>query len=217
MNAAASTGLIGPNSIIQTVAALEEIYGPLRGRAIRRSGKPLGWLDRLPDSMVNERQFHALVETIVGQVGAEEAGRVLHRSGQLTAGYLLSHRIPRPMQALLRVLPRRLGLKILLSAIRRHAWTFAGSGSFDYALGDRSLITLSSPVLGSDPAVAGAVCHYYRSCIAELLKTLVDLRIVLVDLACQARRDQHCRYQIVVRERAELPAGSDVSQPEEQA
>ena len=48
-----------------------------------------------------------------------------------TGDYLLAHRIPKPVQALLKRLPAPLAARVLLAAITRHAWTFAGSGRFE--------------------------------------------------------------------------------------
>jgi hypothetical protein len=69
---------------------------------------------------------------------AEVAAEVARSAGRRTADYLLAHRIPKPVQALLKALPARLAARVLLSAIARHAWTFAGSGVFSASTGARA-------------------------------------------------------------------------------
>ena len=49
-------------------------------------------------------------------------------AGRRTAEYVIANRIPRLAALLIGFLPRPFGRRLLLSAIRRNSWTFAGSG-----------------------------------------------------------------------------------------
>jgi divinyl protochlorophyllide a 8-vinyl-reductase len=57
-------------------------------------------------------------------LGPAMAAEVARDAGLRTADYLLANRIPKPVQVLLKHLPAPLAARVLLSAIRRHAWTF---------------------------------------------------------------------------------------------
>lgn len=57
-----------------------------------------------------------------------QAESLMTLAGAATADYILAHRIPGPVKALIRALPAPLGARFLTAAIARHAWTFAGSG-----------------------------------------------------------------------------------------
>jgi divinyl protochlorophyllide a 8-vinyl-reductase len=67
--------------------------------------------------MIDEREAHTLVRGLIDRVGVEEAMPVLRDAGHRTGDYLLAHRIPAPAQWVIRHLPRRLGLRLLLGAL----------------------------------------------------------------------------------------------------
>jgi len=190
-------GKIGPNAIIQTVAAMQESYGPRQSRTILHCGGLATLPDNLPTAMVDEQEFRALAQMLIRQVGVDSARQLLKRSGQLTAGYLLKHRIPRPVQLLLRALPRRQRLRRLLQAIEKHVWTFAGSGKISFNAEGLPWISIATPALCDTPETAAAVCSFYQGTFEQLLRTLVDRRVALWETECQARGDAACLYLIV--------------------
>lgn len=188
---------IGPNAIIQTVAALEEERGPQETRRfLRRIGRG-DLAEQLPTRMVDELAFISLISAVRADLGLAAAGRILARAGERTADYLLANRIPAPARALLPLLPRRLGLSILLKAISGHAWTFAGSGRFHYVV-DSKGATLS---LGSCPECRGMaatepLCNYYASCFQALLRPLIDRRLTVREVACVAQGAEACVFEV---------------------
>lgn len=188
---------IGPNALIQTVGALEEERGPQETRRfLRRIGRG-DLAEQLPTKMVDELAFISLIGAIRADMGLEAAGRVLARSGERTAAYLLANRIPAPARAVLPLLPRRLGLSLLLRAIAGHAWTFAGGGRFSYSV-DRAGATLR---LGSCPecrgmAAAEPLCRYYESCFQALLRPLIDRRLVVREVACIGQGGGACVFEV---------------------
>lgn len=159
---------IGPNALIQTVAALQE--GDTAARVLERAGR-LDLLDHEPEHMVDEREFATLVRAMVDEVGVVQSRNYLYRSGELTAAYLLKHRIPVPFQHLLRVtlIPRRAALWLLLFAISKHAWTFVGSGTFTYTVGQPSELMVESAIHPTD-----AASGFYGGTFAFLIHTLID-------------------------------------------
>ncbi|HMQ34967.1 MAG TPA: bacteriochlorophyll 4-vinyl reductase [Chloroflexaceae bacterium] len=188
---------IGPNALIQTVAALEEERGPQETRRfLRRIGRG-DLAERPPTHMVDELAFISLIGAIRADVGVAAAGRILARSGERTAAYVLANRIPAPARAVLPLLPRRLGLRLLLGAIGGHAWTFAGGGRFSYAV-ERGGATLR---LGSCPECRGMaatepICRYYEGCFQGLLRPLIDGRIVVREVACAAQGGDACVFEV---------------------
>jgi divinyl protochlorophyllide a 8-vinyl-reductase len=193
--ALASAGRIGPNALIQTVAALRERHGQEADALLAAAG--FGRLLREePRAMVAEEQFHDLALALGARLGAAEAGEVLGRAGELTAGYLLRHRIPSPARLLLGALPPRAALRLLLPAVARNAWTFGESGSFGYGLGGEPYIRVSNAVLCRTPAVAALVCRFYHGTFAGLMRALVSPEAALRETACQARGEAACVYAI---------------------
>jgi len=122
-----SGALIGPNAVLQTVAAMEARLGRAETRAILDDAQ----IDALPsgDHMIPEahalrlHRWLALHEPLGSFTIAEDAGA-------RTADYIIANRIPRPAVWLLRHLPASAAAPLLMAAIRKHAWTFIGAGQF---------------------------------------------------------------------------------------
>lgn len=124
---AQSRALIGPNAVLQAVAVMEERLGHAETAAILADAQ----IGRLPsgDHMIPEvealrlHRWLALHDPMGAFVIAEEAGA-------RTADYIIANRIPRAACWLLRHLPANLAAPLLMAAIRKHAWTFIGAGTF---------------------------------------------------------------------------------------
>lgn len=188
---------IGPNAIIQTVGALEEAYSPAEvRRLLERIGRD-DLAEQLPTQMVDEQEFVDLIHGLRAEVGLAAAGRVLARSGERTAAYVLARRIPTPARLLLPLLPRRLGLRILLRAISGHAWTFAGAGRFGYSVDSRgAVISLADSPECREIGAPEPLCHYYTSCFQALLRPLIDRRITVREVACRAHGADECVFEL---------------------
>ncbi len=184
---------IGPNSIIQTVGALRVSCGEAEADdLLTRSGE--GHLvDHLPEEMVNESEFHRLVQVLVAELGPEQTAQVLHESGERTADYLLAHRIPRFFQRLVKVLPRRAGLALLLWAVSFNAWTFVGSGQFRFAVGRELVIRVHV----SHPSVL-PVAHFYGGTFTRLVHILIDPQATVRTAADQTAHGIDCTYTLLL-------------------
>lgn len=182
---------IGPNSLTQTVRALRETYDEVQVASILRQCGLEYLLHQTVTEMVDETLFAGLVMALADQLGPEQARQVLQRSGQLTAGYLLQHRIPRPFQWLLKLLPHRPALKLLLTAISRHAWTFVGSGNFRYDVGQTSQLTVTTHIRPAE-----AVCGFYGGTFAHLIRVLIDGRVQMETVALWLDEQSYCVYSI---------------------
>jgi divinyl protochlorophyllide a 8-vinyl-reductase len=187
---------IGPNAILQVVAAMEAHGGESEAATLLLDATGRA-LDDLPHEMVDEREVQLLMRELVTRYGRDEAQVVMHDAGVRTADYLLANRIPRPVQRLIRALPRRLGLRVLLLAIGRHAWTFAGSGQFevDWSTPWPELVfddcTLCRLIRESD-----TVCAYYSGTFERLFRVLIAPGAAVREIACTAMGAPSCRFRL---------------------
>jgi divinyl protochlorophyllide a 8-vinyl-reductase len=191
---------MGPNAIIQTFAALGESFGSARIQTLT-SGTPLArYVATPPTALIDEREFHTLARHLYAQLGPETTAKILGRAGTLTAEYVLANRIPPFVRQVLRRLPTRLALRLLLPAIARFSWTFAGSGAFRFDVGQSPWLSIASPLLQADHSLATVVCPYYRAAFDRMLSTLIGPRIALHETDCLAHHAAACVHQIELRE-----------------
>ncbi len=194
----AEVARIGPNSIIQTVAALREQYGAEMVAAwLRRTGRG-HLLETMPDHMLAESEFGAMINDVREWLGMEAAMRALDRSGELTAAYVATNRVPAPIRLLLPRLPVGLALRLFLPAIAKHAWTFAGSGQFGYSLRPQWQLTLANSVEARGVRSAEPVCSYYRAAFEGLLRRVVSDRIRVREVTCRATGAPRCTFAVTL-------------------
>ncbi|MEJ1159109.1 bacteriochlorophyll 4-vinyl reductase [Prosthecomicrobium sp. N25] len=194
--APAAPGLVGPNAITRMDEALAALRGPiLRDRVFAAAG--LSHLVRTPPTaMVDEGDVAGLHRALRAVLGPAEGQRISAEAGQLTGDYLLAHRIPRPARALLRALPRPLAARLLVRAIARHAWTFAGSGSFSFRFAPSLELTIAgSPVcrLVDDGEMA---CAYSAATFERVFGAILGPRVQVTETACAAAGDPDCRFLV---------------------
>lgn len=184
---------IGPNSVLQTLAAIEALEGAESAETIRRRAD-------LPDeewtSLVPEAFFVRLLAALHDELGEARAERILAESGERTAAYVASHRIPAAVRALFRVLPSRLALPLLLKAFAKHAWTFAGAGEMAIEGGYPGAITLRRAPTCRD-GHGHARGAYYRAAFEGLLR-LADPRVRVRETHCEATGADRCRFTIAI-------------------
>jgi adenylosuccinate lyase len=126
--------------------------------------------------MVDETEVHAAAPACCAELGPALAAEVARHAGQRTADYLLAHRIPKPVQALLKVLPAPLAARVLLSAIRRHAWTFAGSGTVHMPVAGRPATDHPHNPLCRACQSDAPACDFYAATFERLFRVLVHPR-----------------------------------------
>jgi len=164
---AAADARIGPNAIVQLVAVLDrEVGRRTRDRVMRLAGQkvPPPEAGMWPEAAA--RAVHLAVYRDL-PVRAED---LMAKAGTATADYLLAHRIPAVARLLMRRLPARLGARLLTAAIARHAWTFAGSGSFRVAARAPLTFELADNPLAPE---GGQPCHWHAAVLVRLFRALV--------------------------------------------
>jgi divinyl protochlorophyllide a 8-vinyl-reductase len=188
----AAAGRIGPNAALQLLAAVAAREG--EGAALRllaEAGvpdpRPVGDPGMLPVTAVV-----ALHRALLRLVGTEPARALAAEAGRRTAAYLLTHRIPRPFQLVLRVLPRAAAGRLLLGAIARHAWTFTGGGGFTVEPGPPRRLRIAPCPLCPDAGSEGLGCVYYAATFEALLRRLADPSTRVAPAACGAAGARVC-------------------------
>jgi divinyl protochlorophyllide a 8-vinyl-reductase len=189
----ADAARIGPNAIHQLVAVLD-----LReGRAVRdRLCAAAGIVPPPPDAGMWPEVQAAALHRAVRDALPERAPLLLEAAGTATADYILAHRIPRPAQWLLRLLPRGPAARILGRAIAAHAWTFAGSGTFRIGAGTPLAFEIrDNPLIAGEQAEA-PLCAWHAAVFRRLFARLVWPGVAVQETACAARGDACCRFEL---------------------
>lgn len=188
--AAHPEGLIGPNSVIQLVEALAEREGEAAvDRLFDRAGLA-AWRTRPLDAMIPEAVPAALFAALFQAYPMDAAQAIAADAGRRTADYVMAHRIPGPVKTLLRLLPGPPSARLLLSAIQRNAWTFAGSGVCTSRYGRPSVIEIA----GNPLAMPGCVWH--AAVFTRLFRSLAARKAAVRHPACSLAGDSACRFEI---------------------
>ncbi|NER80241.1 MAG: bacteriochlorophyll 4-vinyl reductase [Leptolyngbya sp. SIO1D8] len=187
---------IGPNAILQLVPVLDGAIGTdVRAELLEAAG-----IAELPDGthMIDEAPVARLHQTLRHRM-PELAPSLSAAAGSNTGDYILANRIPRPAQRLLEMLPAWLGARLLASAIARHAWTFAGSGTFR-VVSQRPLVfeIADNPVVRGERS-ASPVCAWHAAVFERLYRELIDDRYRVQEVACGAAGAEACRFELVRR------------------
>ena len=200
MNADAAR--IGPNAVSRVIDALRADGGEEMAHDVLKSVGLERYLRAPPEQMVAETEVARLHQALRRDLAPAQARRIAWLAGSATGDYLLAHRIPKPVQALLRGLPAPLACRALLAAIRRHAWTFAGSGTFVAVAGRPTRLAITgNPLCHDEPrsdAPHGDAPHggYYAATFERLFRVLVHPRSTVIEVACEARGEDACRFEI---------------------
>jgi divinyl protochlorophyllide a 8-vinyl-reductase len=191
-----TAGRIGPNAIIRVAEALQHQLGRSLTAELFAAAGLAAYLDTPPTSMVDEAEARRLHGLLRSELGDRLAAEVSREAGVATANYLLAHRIPKPVQALLKWLPAPLACRVLLAAITRHAWTFAGSGRFEAVAGQPTLLTIRGNPLCQGQRSDHPVCDYYAATFERLFRVLVHRNTRVAEISCEARGDDACRFEL---------------------
>lgn len=193
---------IGPNAILRIAEALRASRwaGDSDGETLCRRVFARAALEhRLrvpPEDMVPQREVQRLHAALRAELGPARSAAVSAQAGRRTAAYLLAHRIPQPVQRLLKLLPAGWAARLLLRAIRRHAWTFAGSGEFSARAGHPMVLTLRHNPLCEGLRSEAPACSYYAATFEALFQALVHPQARVQETACEAMGANACRFEL---------------------
>ncbi|OYV34922.1 MAG: bacteriochlorophyll 4-vinyl reductase, partial [Rhodospirillales bacterium 20-64-7] len=100
------------------------------------------------------------------------------------------------VQFILKRLPPYLAAKMLVSAIRRHAWTFVGSGRFKtYTVIPIILEIAANPLCSAHPTNEPA-CFWHVAVFQRLFQVLISPRSTVVETECESAGCDCCRFVV---------------------
>lgn len=190
------TGQIGPNAVVRIAEAVAARFGAGATARLFLAAGLSRHLTAPPSRMVDETEVIRLHAELRAMFGLEAARELSREAGRLTAGYLLAHRIPKPMRILLPKLPARLASRILLVAVSRHAWTFAGSGHFTATPGRPVRLRIRDCPLCRGAESGEPLCEFYSATFEHLYRALVHPAATGRQTACQASGAPACEFEI---------------------
>jgi len=196
MSNAAHTGRIGPNAVIRLAEAIDALESKAVTKKLFIAANLENYVHALPDAMVPEEEVTALHRHLRNDLGAGRAASVSWIAGLRTADYLLANRIPKPVQRLLKLLPRRLAAFILLKAIGAHAWTFAGTSRFSWKMGRPITLTFEDCPLCRRDHTSEPCCSYYAATFERLFRELINADTAVRETECIAAGGSACRFEI---------------------
>jgi divinyl protochlorophyllide a 8-vinyl-reductase len=201
-----SVSTIGPNAVLQLIEALDERFGRARTEAVFRAAGQHGYLAAPPAAMVDERSITALYTSLPKQLGHATAAEISARAGWLTGEYLLAHRIPVAAQRAMKLMPAALAARTLLAAIDLHAWTFAGSGTFERQRVERAggggrakvywRLSIANCPLCRGSTSAEPVCAYYAATFGRLFGQVVAASARVAETECQSNGASACLFEV---------------------
>jgi divinyl protochlorophyllide a 8-vinyl-reductase len=188
--------LIGPNAVTRLSEAIAAQLGVERRNAIFARAALMRHVEHPPGRMVPDEDVAQLHMALFIDAGADMSRAIGREAGRLTALYLLANRIPRGAQHILKLLPKRLALRLLLRAIGRHAWTFAGAGRFAVHPGSPVTLTIAGGPVSRHIEADEPACAYYAATFETLLRALICPRLSVLETACEARGDPFCAFEL---------------------
>lgn len=185
---------IGPNAILQLIPVLEDAAGP---DAVSHVLAMAGVFE-LPDpaaGLIDEAPAARLHQAMRVEM-PEVAPMLAREAGWRTGGYILDHRIPRPAQIVLGMLPARISAPMLAKAIEKHAWTFCGSGVFRLARSWPPVFEIAdNPVVRGEHSET-PLCHWHAAVFERLFSTLCGHSWRCVETTCCAQSANACRFEM---------------------
>jgi divinyl protochlorophyllide a 8-vinyl-reductase len=187
---------IGPNAVTRVAEAVRAQAGVRTAEALFQVAGLAHFLRAPPQEMVDEDDVVALHGALRGLLGPTAADAAAREAGLRTGDYLLTHRIPAPAQRLLRLLPPPLASRALLGAIRRHAWTFAGSGVFTATAGHPTLLRLENCPICRGVHSDAPTCGYFAATFERLFQALVSRHARVTETECAAMGAPACAFAV---------------------
>lgn len=186
------SGRIGPNAVLQLIDALHNHGGSALADRIFGEAELSSILASPPDEMVDECIPARLFFTLWAVLPDHEAQSIAEDAGHRTADYIVANRIPGPVRHLLDLSPPWLATRVLLAAIEKHAWTFAGSGSCK----TRSKPTAMIAIRNNPLTMPG--CCWHTAVLERLFRRLVSPQTQVEHTDCCRLGGQACCFELDV-------------------
>ncbi len=193
----AASARVGPNAIIQIGEVLRDRLGDAWAHSVFENAGLTDMLVASPTDMVSERKAWALFDALFSGLDRTTALEVAREAGARTADYVIAHRIPAFARLTLTVLPAPLAAPLLLQAIARHAWTFAGSGGVTVQAGSPHIIEITNNPI----TMPGCVWHV--AVFERLFQCLVAPGSRVRHRDCCRDGGAVCRFEITSRRSAQ--------------
>ena len=168
--------LIGPNAIIQVAESISSRLGPDKLDRVMHAAGLDRFINSPPEHMVSELDVANLHRAVAANVEQSQGVAIMAEAGHRTARYLLANRIPAPARVVLKALPATLAARLLLTAIEKHAWTFAGSSTFSFDARHPVRISLSGSPMFAMPQSRVLAASYFEATFESLFQELVSVR-----------------------------------------
>jgi divinyl protochlorophyllide a 8-vinyl-reductase len=192
----AVAGRIGPNALTRMAEALQVALGPGPAQELLAACGLPRLLDSPPAAMVDEEVVRRLHRAVADALDPATAEAVARDAGLRTAAYILAHRIPTPARLVMRALPPGMAAMLLVAAIRRHAWTFAGSGRFRTEPGRPLRLVLEDCPLCRGVRAQRPACGYFAATFEGLFAALVSRAATVREIDCAAMGASACRFEV---------------------
>jgi divinyl protochlorophyllide a 8-vinyl-reductase len=190
VDAQSEAGLVGPNAVVQLAAALRASPSPAAAANVFSTAGLARLLASPPDAMIDESIPARLFAALWQVLPPEQAAVIAQDAGIRTGNYILANRIPLAARLMLRLLPAGIAAPLLLKAIHRHAWTFAGSGTCRVDPGRPAVITIVRNPL----EMPGCVWHV--GVFECLFRSLVSRHARVRHASCRIGGAPSCRFEI---------------------
>jgi divinyl protochlorophyllide a 8-vinyl-reductase len=188
--------VIGPNAITRMAEALGTLTGDAHRRDIFASADLTFYLSSPPTRMIPEADVARLHRAVIEAMGEAEAAIVSREAGRLTGDYLLANRIPVMAQRVLKRLPRALAARILVAAIARHAWTFAGAGEFTYDFSPRFSLRLKGSPICRELRTQEPACAYFAATFERVFGAMLGPSLHVTETECEAAGASACVFDV---------------------
>lgn len=188
--------VIGPNAITRMAQALSSMLGDALCDKVFAAAGVSHYLASPPTRMIPETDVALLHRAAIELLGEAPAAEVSREAGRLTGEYLLAHRIPRPAQRVLKWLPRALAARILVAAIARHAWTFAGGGEFTYGFSPRLTLQLKGSPICKGVCTQEPACGYFAATFERVFGEILGPSLRVTETECEATGASACVFEV---------------------
>lgn len=188
--------IIGPNAITRMAEALGTLMGDSLRRDIFASARLSHYLAAPPTRMIPESEVVRLHRAVIDTLGETRAAVVSREAGRLTGDYLLANRIPPMAQRVLRLLPVALAARLLVAAIARHAWTFAGAGEFTYEFSPDLNLRLKGSPICKDLSTQEPACAYFAATFERVFGAMLGPTLRVTEKQCEATGASACVFEV---------------------